>query len=1772
MAEEGVIIPLIIDVQDDGETTEITNKILRLRDALRDVDKTRRTSSGRVAGREGGIPDWKRIDRARDAIDRYIASFKKLDDNSATKSIEDTTQAINREVEKINEVISRNKALQSVLAKDSRYDAATARNDLYAKQIRTVEDLQKYYEALEQKLNDVHVAMQEDPARNAGMEEVATNIRNQAQAIDELVYKLGGLASKWSEVANGYESAYSVLYAMHAKEGIFAGGVSDKDLAEANKRYEELRDQNEFMRDDAVTTSNRIVGEIGKQIVALDEEIRKYRSLSDIVDETGKAKLRASKGPNIIGTKFGNKADTSAAVNAQKEAKRTTDAQIRALNEEAAAVKKGVSQYYYKLRAVKMLHFAINNIDTALGKFGKTTLNVATKSLSAYLKLVPGVARLQKSLSQSSASQKKFNLGLKNTTKEANKLNFSVKDTIKNLLKYGLGIRSLFVLFNRLRSAVISGFNDMAKIYDPVNKQLSSISASLTQLRNAAAAAVEPLLSVLAPALERIAALASEVAYKVASFIAALTGRSMVIRATRAQTDYAKSLDKTGKSAKKARNELAAFDDLDVLNKQDDSGGDGGVGAMFDEVPIDETMKDWAEKFKEFLDKLLGPIMKAWDRAKAYVINAFKYMCQQIKALWADVARDFWRVWEEFTTEQMFYFLFLALGDIMLAIGSIAKKIREAWNYAENGYRILSAIRDMAYDVAVHFRHMTAATRDWAESVLNLKPLFTAIADVLKKQVEPAFNRILGLVEMLYNNGLLELLRDFINTNLPVLVRGAGEFGEGLGLIARRLQTALETGTKVDGVLEYTRSRLQQILDKLEHFSHLISETFKTLGKDFRDWADSLNFAPIIESLINLLSSLTPMMEALFGHFDWIDGKLQHVDGLINKLWKDTILPFWKYLIEDGGPKLINVLAEIFGAYDEETGMGIDWEKLTQNVQTFLDTVEPFFELAWETLIQLIKDLGKAFDGLVNSDVFESLVNGFKDWVDNADPEELARKIEVFVSVLVGLKATFSVINKVFLPLLENWMTFHNFLNNTAMSSKIAKISDDVAKLSGTMGNVTPTPMINALDQIAGALSRPESMLSKFMSSLESIGGVVSIVIGAFELLKGSLNILADGFSIADEARVIFGAGLIGLGAVLLGLPGIVGAVIAAVIAAVTSFFLLLANYGTELRDALETHWEETTQKVEEFFTNLGHNLGVWLGQLLRQGVDWLEELFAEIGKKVTEINWMEVGENILNGILAIFNPVNWVKMFTLIIEAITSFVKGFCEGLAEGFDMHSPSKLMEPYGENILLGILEGIIQTVATLPSWIVTNIFTPFIENLKTAFGIDGEKATNMLSIGTAIINGIFNGILDILKTIGTWIIENVFNPIMSSVKEAFGIGDDGIATTFLNIGKNLVEGLKQGISDAWENGKDKVAEVWNKVTQSATDTYEVNSPSKVFRTIGAFLIEGMKEGIEGAMSLLDSALSVAFESIIKPYFSAEKWSELGTGINEGLSLSFTEFYTEWNTIMTTWWEEHVKPYFSTAKWQTELITPLLNLYATILKQADTTWETSIAAWFNRTKHHWQNLLKWWNTVTAEWFKDLSTVKWVNLMKWWDTSIKEWWDNRVVPWFKESLWEPQFMHIYNVAKRIFELVREVIHDKMSEAKEFCIECCDAMAESISHVISLVDELLDKLSQLESMSGSVNVSISGNIPHLAQGAVIPPNKEFMAVLGDQTSGTNIETPLSTMLEAFRSVMEEYGGARGPQNAIMEVDGETFARLMMPHVMDEMHRLGYNTEIIEGM
>lgn len=81
--------------------------------------------------------------------------------------------------------------------------------------------------------------------------------------------------------------------------------------------------------------------------------------------------------------------------------------------------------------------------------------------------------------------------------------------------------------------------------------------------------------------------------------------------------------------------------------------------------------------------------------------------------------------------------------------------------------------------------------------------------------------------------------------------------------------------------------------------------------------------------------------------------------------------------------------------------------------------------------------------------------------------------------------------------------------------------------------------------------------------------------------------------------------------------------------------------------------------------------------------------------------------------------------------------------------------------------------------------------------------------------------------------------------------------------------------------------------------------------------------------------------------------------------------------------------------------------------------------------------------------------------------------------------------------------------------------------------------------------------------IPRLATGTVIPPNKEFLAVLGDQKQGTNIEAPLETIKQAFREALAESGGSSRQMTVVLQVGRRELGRTIVELGREEEQRVG---------
>lgn len=155
----------------------------------------------------------------------------------------------------------------------------------------------------------------------------------------------------------------------------------------------------------------------------------------------------------------------------------------------------------------------------------------------------------------------------------------------------------------------------------------------------------------------------------------------------------------------------------------------------------------------------------------------------------------------------------------------------------------------------------------------------------------------------------------------------------------------------------------------------------------------------------------------------------------------------------------------------------------------------------------------------------------------------------------------------------------------------------------------------------------------------------------------------------------------------------------------------------------------------------------------------------------------------------------------------------------------------------------------------------------------------------------------------------------------------------------------------------------------------------------------------------------------------------------------------------------------------------------------------------------------------------------------------------------------WERWWNGLVNVPKTVLNMVLENIENMVNGA-----------IRAINFLISTANETINSINGLFKINiGSIPKWGELELPRLASGAVIPPRQEFMAILGDQRSGTNIEAPLSTIEDAVRSVLAEHGGG-GTQEISINFTGNMaqLARALKPHLDAESARQG--TSLVMGV
>lgn len=131
-----------------------------------------------------------------------------------------------------------------------------------------------------------------------------------------------------------------------------------------------------------------------------------------------------------------------------------------------------------------------------------------------------------------------------------------------------------------------------------------------------------------------------------------------------------------------------------------------------------------------------------------------------------------------------------------------------------------------------------------------------------------------------------------------------------------------------------------------------------------------------------------------------------------------------------------------------------------------------------------------------------------------------------------------------------------------------------------------------------------------------------------------------------------------------------------------------------------------------------------------------------------------------------------------------------------------------------------------------------------------------------------------------------------------------------------------------------------------------------------------------------------------------------------------------------------------------------------------------------------------------------------------------------------------------------------------------------------AINFIINGINSLISGFNSILSISDTVAEALFGttiripsiskvSLPRLATGSVIPPNREFLAVLGDNKKETEVVSPLSTMKQAMLEAMRESGISDGTVTVVVNLDGKEVARNSVKHINNMTRQAGRSVLLI---
>lgn len=184
-----------------------------------------------------------------------------------------------------------------------------------------------------------------------------------------------------------------------------------------------------------------------------------------------------------------------------------------------------------------------------------------------------------------------------------------VRTGFMKILRYGFGIRSLYVLFRRLKEAIKDSFGALQSsgaMFEETRANINSLKNALLTLKFQFGAAFEPIFNAIAPALQTLINYLISVMNTISAFTAKLMGRSTYSKVAQVMSNTGSAAGGAAKNVKELNHQLQGFDELNNLtvNPGNSGGGGGGgagggAGAMYEEASVDSVLGDFAKELAE---------------------------------------------------------------------------------------------------------------------------------------------------------------------------------------------------------------------------------------------------------------------------------------------------------------------------------------------------------------------------------------------------------------------------------------------------------------------------------------------------------------------------------------------------------------------------------------------------------------------------------------------------------------------------------------------------------------------------------------------------------------------------------------------------------------------------------------------------------------------------------------------------------------------------------------------------------------------------------------------------------------------------------------------------------------------------------------------------------------------------------------------------------------------------------------------------------------------